>query len=201
VLIQMSSSEKVLKMSASTERWRLIRFSCRRYHVNTAVSISRDLGQRGNFVFREAFAPYLRLHRTCRFASIMVRDLNQGMLASAHWHPVLAGKETTRSKELLVVIERQTLADSSSQPTMGMTCHNVTVARRLLMEMTLSSTWRETTISGFLRMSKRRSVGLAKQRFGSSLASLALGDTWGSCGCSWCSSISEINFWVYFSNV
>ena len=42
------------------------------------------------------------------------------------------------------------------------------------MEMNLSSTGRETTIPGFLRLSKRRSVKLVNQRSGSSLASLAL---------------------------
>jgi hypothetical protein len=68
------------------------------------------------------------------------------------------------------------------------------------MEMTLLSIWRETTKPGFFRMRQRRSVDLAKQRFGSSLGSLALDDIWGSCECAWC-SIGEIKFWVHFLNV
>jgi hypothetical protein len=112
VLIQMSSSEKVFKMSVSKEGWRFVRSSCRRYHVNTAVSISRDLGQRGNFIFQRSFRTVRPPSRNLTIASIMVGDLNQGILARVHWDPVLVGKKTTRSKELLMAIEQQTLADS-----------------------------------------------------------------------------------------
>ncbi len=48
---------------------------------------------------------------------------------------------------------------------MGMAFHNVTAARRLLIEMTLSSTYREATVPEFPLYEEKKICGLGKTVF------------------------------------